>query len=437
MSQPLTGEQRTARPGGANAIGFKTLLGTTLAVLAALAMSPTTYDYLILSFSGLRLPMGTAAFGAFVGLTAILLVSGQINRRGMVAIMLLLAVSFGLAMTSLWSESTIYLQLKLPLVLGIPALLFGAGFYLAATGHLRHFAVVACTLCSFLLLGIWIFGVDQIVGFQTGLEEEFGGRYQSISRVMAVAAVMFAALGLSAQKLQTKALLLGTSAVLLLQVLYTGGRVGLLIIAIALPLVYLSTINPRWRLAMIVGFLSLATFFVVSVDLVTVASAIWPGDLPLTIQRVLIDYASETAGTYSLLDRANLWRLAFELWNENPIFGVGLAGFPVNAGIGDTLGIYPHNIILELASETGIFGLFLFLAFVCMVLLARPIAPIDRQSQLIATGLLASGVAISGVISDFGLQRELFMGLGLYFGLKFPDSAVAKQVVRKADHRTG
>lgn len=417
--------------------GLFELLGFLLAAFAAIALSPSTVDYLFLSFTTIKAPVGTYGFGVFLALTAAAVLSGRINRNGMIALLWLLAVSFGLALTSIWSESTIYLQSKLPLVLGMPTILFAAGFFLAASGRTRLFANCICILSAAILLGIWIFGIDVIVGFQTGLDEEFGGRYQSISRVLALGAIVFASMGASHPNHYAKAGLLLVSSLLVFQVLYTGGRVGLLVIALATPLLYFSTFRPRIRLFLIVAFAAFAFLVLTKIDLLTVANAVWPGDLPLTVQRVLIDFSNQQADQFQLLDRENLWRLAVELWSENPLFGVGLASYPVDAGIGDMLGVYPHNIILELAAETGLFGLTLFLSFTLTVVMTRAkgvMAPMDR---MIATGIMVSGVAISSVVSDFSLQRELFLGLGLYYGLKFPDALVGTRFGSKtAAHTT-
>ncbi len=411
--------------------GLFELLGFLLAAFAAIALSPSTVDYLFLSFTTIKAPVGTYGFGAFLALTAAAVLSGRINRNGMIALLWLLAVSFGLALTSIWSESTVYLQYKLPLVLGMPSILFAAGFFLAASGRTRLFANCICVLSFVILLGIWIFGIDVIVGFQTGLDEEFGGRYQSISRVLAVGAIVFASMAVTHPNYYTRIALFLVSVLLVFQVLYTGGRVGLLVISLAAPLLYFSTFRPKMRLFLIVLFAAFAFFVLTKVDLLSLVSAVWPGDVPLTVQRVLIDYSNQQADQFQLLDRENLWRLAIELWSENPVFGVGLASFPVDAGIGDMRGVYPHNIFLELAAETGIFGLILFLSFVLTVIMRRAkgiVAPMDR---MIATGVLASGVAISSVVSDFGLQRELFLGLGLYYGLKFPDALASARARKK------
>jgi O-antigen ligase len=63
---------------------------------------------------------------------------------------------------------------------------------------------------------------------------------------------------------------------------------------------------------------------------------------------------------------------AWNLWLENPIFGVGLGGYPVGLslfGVHHAIGsdAYPHNIFLEFLSEGGLIGLSLFLSFLFII----------------------------------------------------------------------
>lgn len=55
--------------------------------------------------------------------------------------------------------------------------------------------------------------------------------------------------------------------------------------------------------------------------------------------------------------RIGLYDMAIEVGMESPIFGTGLAAFPVYTGRN-----YPHNVFLEIFAEGGILGLLLFLA---------------------------------------------------------------------------
>lgn len=390
----------------------------SLSALGAISLSPTTADFLIASLIRASLPLGTYAFYGFIALTAVLAVTGFAARRGIAITAALFAVCSYVAMTSLWSPSTIYLAVKLPLVLLLPSVLFLAGYILAATGSAVRFAHSIFVFGLAVLLSIWIFGIDQIAGFQTGLEEDFGGRYQSISRVLAIGAVVAGVIAFTSRDLRIRVALFSVAALLLLQILYTGGRVGLLIIVISAPLLLASLL----RGAQLVGYVTTCVVAVILfnyvIDLFAVVQFVWPGEVPLTIQRVLLEFGEDTSSQFQLLERSNLWRLAVELWQENPLLGVGLAGYPVAAGIGDVTGVYPHNLVLELASETGLIGLMLFGAFFLYVVLGEVRADASRAEHMLAVGILACGIAISSVISDFSLQRELFIGLGLYAGLR-------------------
>lgn len=68
------------------------------------------------------------------------------------------------------------------------------------------------------------------------------------------------------------------------------------------------------------------------------------------------DYRGADTGFTS---RTELWELAFDLWRENPIFGVGY-------GMGSEMmgaGLYAHNLELVLLSETGLVGMLGFFFF--------------------------------------------------------------------------
>lgn len=61
-------------------------------------------------------------------------------------------------------------------------------------------------------------------------------------------------------------------------------------------------------------------------------------------------------------ERIILWQAAFDVWKENFIFGAGFSGFPekVQPSAQYRDPIYAHNMYLDIAVETGLFGLLLF-----------------------------------------------------------------------------
>ncbi len=67
----------------------------------------------------------------------------------------------------------------------------------------------------------------------------------------------------------------------------------------------------------------------------------------------------------SFIERTRLWGATGRLLRDHPVFGAGLAGFkksvaPYRAGVYTEDLIYPHNIVLNFWTETGLLGLAAF-----------------------------------------------------------------------------
>lgn len=60
--------------------------------------------------------------------------------------------------------------------------------------------------------------------------------------------------------------------------------------------------------------------------------------------------------------RPTLWKDAINMFLENPFFGVGAGNWQFGTQYGEY--VYPHSMTLELAAETGVFGLTAFFAMV-------------------------------------------------------------------------
>lgn len=65
----------------------------------------------------------------------------------------------------------------------------------------------------------------------------------------------------------------------------------------------------------------------------------------------------------SLMERLDYYQSAFNAFCQHPFFGLGLGGWPLFRGLGD-ISYHPHNIFLEIMSETGFVGLLLFLSLI-------------------------------------------------------------------------
>ena len=129
-------------------------------------------------------------------------------------------------------------------------------------------------------------------------------------------------------------------------------------------------------------------------------------------------------------DHTGHYKLAFKLFKENPIFGVGPKGFrhycrKVNydpeIGICST---HPHNFLVQITSETGLIGLSLYI-FIIFFLIFRLIKCVnlkiysDNKSSLIilSIGLLVNLLPLlpSGNFFNNWISLINYYLLGIYF----------------------
>jgi O-antigen ligase len=96
-----------------------------------------------------------------------------------------------------------------------------------------------------------------------------------------------------------------------------------------------------------------------------------------------------------LSGREHYYEEAYRLGLENPVMGAGLAAFPALG-----LGVYPHNLFLEVFCETGLLGIALFawvlLAFVLSMLRGRSV----DGATVGAAVLILAGIQSSGDLYD-------------------------------------
>ena len=87
----------------------------------------------------------------------------------------------------------------------------------------------------------------------------------------------------------------------------------------------------------------------------------------------------------SNLARAYFLKTVLDLGTSPGLFGIGTGGFSAAAGFGD-LRLYPHNLVLELWTETGAIGVGLFLLWSTQVFLrvrARWLGPMEAVGRAV------------------------------------------------------
>ena len=118
--------------------------------------------------------------------------------------------------------------------------------------------------------------------------------------------------------------------------------------------------------------------------------------------RIFSIFSGEAMGATSTLGRIDRWRLAIEVFLQNP-FGVGFGNYvPISKTIESNdfiMAEYPHNLFLELVSELGILGL--LLVFIIIFKLIKNIKEENQplfQKQLLIFIFL--NTMVSGDIMD-------------------------------------
>lgn len=245
-----------------------------------------------------------------------------------------------------------------------------------------------------------------------------------------LAALCFFPLALSLALLYTerpgwirRAAFLGTG-VLSLIVLLTQSR-GALIALVISTLVFFLTQSGRRRVRQML----IAALVVVAVVPFVPQSA-WHRFSGLT-KLTSTETIGEADPEGSADARFNIWRVARTIISENPATGVGLGAYPIAhaqytarvpvppaaQGFKDT-----HSTYLNVAAETGLPGLMLFLSMIALVVVdaertRRRVRGSPRSQQLLALELGLLAFMVAGVFGSFAKLGFLYVQLAFMWGL--------------------
>ncbi|MEE9208396.1 MAG: O-antigen ligase family protein, partial [Gemmatimonadota bacterium] len=225
-----------------------------------------------------------------------------------------------------------------------------------------------------LLFGLWLVVESAVAYLQaggTGLLQVLGSNYLGVGRVLGPAfliALTYRLLGNSTglERRLLEASIVSTFAILLV----LGGRGPLLATLVgALPLFFLSSrVSQSFQLKV--------RHYARSLSLVAVAAVAgvgWllvSGRVTTTLLRLMVLF--DPGGGSSATQRVLRYQAAIPLWEQHPLVGQGIGSWPVLVR-GVELRDYPHNILLEVLTETGIVGAVLFAVLVgaALALLGR------------------------------------------------------------------
>lgn len=149
--------------------------------------------------------------------------------------------------------------------------------------------------------------------------------------------------------------------------------------------------------------------------LLVVLVIFWQAVLPQTVvERISMTEAPTGELEASAGKRVELWERAIELFQNNPIFGIGFGAFSYSVsieGLTDT-----HNFYMRMLSEQGVIG---FLLFVTVLLAAFRsgwrLYQLARTPYLKGLGLGFMGCVVATIITNLFGDRWSYFVLGGYF----------------------
>ena len=187
----------------------------------------------------------------------------------------------------------------------------------------------------------------------------WGGNYQGIGSIVSLGATI-AIFKFSQTEKWKSVLFVAFVMVYFYALIHVGNRTALLSALFSmLPLLLLLRIKNKrlffmrkfFKASLLAGLISIILFFYSLLHV-----------LPVTLSRMHI-LLSQYGGGMSVYDRLMFLKISlFQIIPRFVFFGCGLGGWQNYSGFG-TAFHYPHNIIIEIISELGLFGLMIFFIF--------------------------------------------------------------------------
>jgi O-antigen ligase len=274
-----------------------------------------------------------------------------------------------------------------------------------STSELKRF------LATTIVLGVMMTALGRVAG--EGLSA-FGATHVATGRVIGLAllGVLFMLLAVRRQPLFRLALL-GVAGLLAFGFLSSGSRGSMVALLTTLAVTALASFTlKRGRRWVVAGLALMTAVGAVSSMLVPSATE--------TMNRRVIEVIATPNAIGSARGREQRAQDALALFYEHPWTGVGVGGFDMARGYGDAArGDYPHNILLEIACELGVFGLAAFLGLIVPALRSafRALRQVRTREEF-ATAAVVFATTIYFLVNamfsgDLNDNRLLFAALGL------------------------
>jgi O-antigen ligase len=336
---------------------------------------------------------------------------------------LMVSVLFGA--TYLWSPSGGYGLDKTLLTLFVPALCITAGFVVARDGRLRLLLVSGAMLAGLTAIVFTANGHTPALFVESERARGVIITYHNFAFVMALGA-LWAIDRLWRRLPRADMWALMCLLFFVYFIVLSGGRIGLLLVFLTVLIFLWNGTKGRVLAAILLG----ACFVIIALIAVVLQSyareIVLSHEVPATLKRLVFYAFLQREGNVAAGTRDVFYGLAIEVFLRSPLVGVGWGGFPLAAGLTDTAGNWPHNLVLELMAETGIIGTMAFVAFVGAVFYEFIRRRGDVADKNIILAIFTAGFAASMVGGDWPSQRVLFFAMGAMTGFSVKYSSPAR-----------
>lgn len=240
----------------------------------------------------------------------------------------------------------------------------------------------------------------------------FGSNYLALGRVAGTACIILVIRLLFTKKIPRANLLIVLISILIIALYTSGSRGPLLSVIVALLFVFISVFDINNGFVMFKNYWN--KILLVSILVIGLSLGLYSnGLLDTTTERLALLLNIYDMGD-SASTRISLYNDAISLWIDNPVWGVGIGGFPILAGYSDER-VYPHNLVLEVLVEMGLIGfilLFVFFQF-CVTTFNNVYKSTKTPTLLVLQTIFIVSLLNAMVSGDINDNRLLFSCTGL------------------------
>jgi O-antigen ligase len=368
-------------------------------------------------FPGLPVDLTVAFLGLSVMLGALVILREGIYLPGLVVVTALLPWMAWVNVSSMWTPSRIMVweYLKLVNIVNLWCLIAGAMIIAHKRERaLRFLKVMIGFSVLIAVIGIHIyliFGSFKFAGW-----EQYSRAYNSWGRAAANGAVILTVLVLRTRFLFMHNMLTGLLlGICVIFILLSSSRSAL--ISLAIPcLFYLAvTFAPVGRAGLNIklGAALLPTALVAIVVIVFMAmSSGYSVDSVARFERLM--QQAQDPDMVTGPNRFAYYSAAVELIIQEPFFGHGVRSFALLYRHNEERGAQPHNIFLEILSDTGFIGFALFLLFLYIACRHLRLRRLRSDPMFLAIAMLfVSRFTAVQFGEDISGQPEVFVFIGL------------------------